>query len=162
MILTSAVLLLLLEQPGLANAVIIHINLTNSDLDTNKPISLQINSLFQYQKAHLTAEKYRNYTENINRLMENATNACTSPFAMIIPQGIKLCNFYIPFVYVFCQADVVKQSLFECSNPSLSDYIASHGIRNPEANLRYAFENQQRTTGNASDIFSRDKSILFK
>jgi hypothetical protein len=66
----------------------------------------------------------------------------------------------MPFVYVVCQADIVKQSIFECSNPSLSDYIVNHGIRNPEANVRYAFENQQRTTGNPSDIFSRNMTIL--
>jgi hypothetical protein len=35
-----------------------------------------------------------------------------------------------------------------------------HGIRNPEANIRYAFQSQQRTTGNPSDIFSSNMTIL--
>jgi hypothetical protein len=94
--------------------------------------------------------------------MENATSAYSNTIAMLFAQAQKQCNFYVTFVYVLCQADLAKQSLFECSNPSLNDYITSHGIRNPEANVRYAFENQQGTTGNASDIFSREKSIILR
>jgi hypothetical protein len=55
----------------------------------------------------------------------------------------------------------IKVLAYKRSNPALNDYIISHGIRNPEANVRYAFEKQQRTTGNAGDIFLRNKSILF-
>jgi hypothetical protein len=143
LILSSFILLLLFEQPGVANAVLIHNSVTNSDIDTNKPMTPQFNSIFQYQKTHLSAEQYRNTTEGLGRMIENTTNACSSPFAAFFPQAQRACNFYVPFAYLLCQADVVKQSVFECSNPSPSDYIASHGIRNPEANVRYAFENQE-------------------
>jgi hypothetical protein len=149
-----------LEQSNNANAVIMHINITNSDLDTDKPMTPQFNSIFEYQKTHLSAVQYRNFTQGFGRVIENTTNVCSNPIAMMFPQAQKPCNFYMPFVYVVCQADIVKQSIFECSNPSLSDYIVNHGIRNPEANVRYAFENQQRTTGNPSDIFSRNMTIL--
>jgi hypothetical protein len=46
------------------------------------------------------------------------------------------------------------------SYKSVDSKHVNHGIRNPEANVRYAFENQQRTTGNPSDIFSRNMTIL--
>jgi hypothetical protein len=161
-ILGSIMALFLLQQPKNTNAVIVHLNVTNSDFDTDKPMAPQFNSVFQYYKMHMSTAQYRNYTEDFGWAMENATTSCSSPIAMLFPQTQKACNFYVPILYVICQADIVKQSVFECSNPALNDYIVSHGIRNPEANVRYAFEHQQRTTGNASDIFLRDKSIILK
>ena len=153
--------LFLLEQPKNTNVVIVHFNVTNSNFDTDKPMAPQFSLVFQYYKTHMSAVQYRNYAEGFGRTMENTTSACSSPIAMLFPKTQKACDFYMPILFVICQADVVKQSVFECSNPALNDYIISHGIRNPEANVRYAFEKQQRTTGNASDIFLRDKSILF-
>jgi hypothetical protein len=154
--------LFVLEQPHNADAVIVYNNITNSDIDTDKPIVPQFNSILQYYKAHVSAVQYKNYAQRLGQTIENATNACSNPFATIFPQAQKACSFYVPFVYVLCQADIIKQSVFECSNPSLSDYIVSHAMRNPEANVRYAFENQKRTTGNASDIFSHSKSIILR
>ena len=153
--------LFLLEQPKNTNAVIVHMNITNADFNTDKPMAPQFSSVFQYYKTHMSAVQYGNYTEGFGRTMENTTSACSSPIAMLFPRTQKACNFYMPILFVICQVDIVKRSVFECSNPALNDYIISHGIRNPEANVKYAFEKQQRTTGNASDIFLRDKSILF-
>ena len=158
---TIMVLFLLLEQTKNTNAVIVHINVTNSDFDTDKPMAPQFSSVFQYYKTHMSDVQYGNYTEGFGRSIENTSNACSRPIAMLFPRTQKTCDFYVPILYVICQADIVKQSVFECSNPALNDYIISHGIRNPEANVRYAFEKQQRTTGNAGDIFLRNKSILF-
>jgi hypothetical protein len=83
-------ILLLLEQSDVANAAIIHSSFPNSDVDTSKPMAPQFNSIFQYQKTHLSAEQYRNITEGLGRTMENTTNACSSPFASFLPQAQKV------------------------------------------------------------------------
>lgn len=106
----------------------------------------------------IESEKARIAERDVSRRRYHRTGDLPASF---LPQAQKVCNFWVPFVYVICQANVIKQSVFECSNPSLSDYISSRGIKNPEANVRYAFENQQRVTGNATDLL-HDKSILFK
>ena len=155
-------LLLLLEQSNTANAVIMHSTVANSNVDTNKPLAPQFNLILQYQITHMSTMQYRNLTHGVGRFIENATNFCNSPIIMTFPQALKPCNFYMPFIYVICQGYIANRTIFECSNPSLSDYIVNHGMRNPEANVIYNFEIQQRTTGNASDIFSRDKSVIFR
>jgi hypothetical protein len=134
------VLFLVLEQPKNTNAVIVHINVTNSHFETDKPMAPQFSSVFQYYKTHMSDVQYGNYTEGFGRSIENTTSGCSSPIAMLFPRTQKACDFYVPILYVICQADIVKQGVFKCSNPALNVYITSYGIRNPEANVRYAFK----------------------
>ncbi|MFL6321642.1 MAG: hypothetical protein ACJ71K_07645 [Nitrososphaeraceae archaeon] len=38
-----------------------HVNITNSDLDTDKPLPQQFDSILGYQRTHLSAVQYRNF-----------------------------------------------------------------------------------------------------
>jgi hypothetical protein len=105
------VLFLVLERPKNTNAVIVHINVTNSHFDTDKPMAPQFSSVFQNYKMHMYAVQYGNYTGGFGRSIENRTSGCSSRIATLFPKTQKACDFYVPILYVICQADIVKQSV---------------------------------------------------
>jgi hypothetical protein len=131
-------------QPHISNAIIIHDYKSNTDLDTGKPIQPQYNSYFLHLK-NASPIQFRNFTQHFGSNIENSTTVCNSPIVSLFPKYQQLCDtVLIPVTYIICQSDEIKQSVFECSDPRLNDYLSIHGIKDPDAYLRYGLEKMQR------------------
>jgi hypothetical protein len=145
--------LLFTSQKQVAFAILLHV--TNPTIDTARPLTPQINSVIEYDKSHLSPVEFKQKVQHIGQVFENITSYCSSSLGGLVRSE---CNYFVSFISLACQGVLIKENVFECSNP----VVKNQGITDPGVYARYWLEESTRQNEilQQTELNSRLNSIL--
>jgi hypothetical protein len=131
-----------------ASATIIHDNMTNTDLDTSKPLPAQINVLLiaHKQSSSSSTQNYTAYINDLDTRFQSMASSCSNVGGLALAEGIthkplqSMCNSGIALIYEFCQAEEFRKDAVICSDPEINDYLKTHNITDINAYAIYGLK----------------------
>jgi hypothetical protein len=108
-------------------------------IDTDKPLTPQINKAFLNIKANLSSTGYKSRVDTMQSTLDNTTSRCGLMSGIFKGLGFT-CDTQFALASVICQSTVAKHDILLCSDPFINEYLKSRNVTNVEGYARYALE----------------------
>jgi hypothetical protein len=112
-------------------------------IDTDKPLTPQINKMFLNVKANLSSTAYKSRIDTMQLALDNTTSRCGLMSGIFKGLGFT-CDTQFALASVICQSTVAKRDILLCSDPFINEYLKSRNVTNVEGYARYALEHTSK------------------